>query len=167
MFTQGQMAVYGSHGVCVFLESETRTIDRKPVQYYVLEPVEQPGARFYVPKANPAAISKLSPLLSRQELNDLLRSEKESEQDYWIPEENRRKQRYRELIGSTDRSGLIAMVRCLHLHRKSQLEQGKKFHQCDENFLRDAERLLCGEFALVLGIEKNQVGEYIRSHLVD
>mgnify|MGYP002517196277 CR=1 FL=1 len=35
------------------------------------------------------------------------------------------------------------------------------FHLCDENFLRDAQRLLSVEFALVLGIAPEQVGEYV------
>jgi hypothetical protein len=36
---------------------------------------------------------------------------------------------------------------------------------CDENFLRDAEKLLSTEFSLVLGIGQNEVGEYIQTAL--
>ena len=34
---------------------------------------------------------------------------------------------------------------------------------CDENFLRDAKKLLDAEFSLVLGIPENDVGGYIQN----
>jgi len=50
-------------------------------------------------------------------------------------------------------------------HKRQQIEAGRKFHQCDENFLRDAQKLLSDEFALVLGISKESVADYIRNAL--
>lgn len=164
VYAKGQKVVYGSHGVCLILDLEIKTIDRQKVEYYVLEPLDQPGARYYVPTQKPAAVAKLSPVLTRQELDEMLRLQ-DTDSSAWIPEENLRKQRYRELIGSGDRAALIAMVRALHAHKDAQLAQGRKFHLCDENFLRDAEKLLSAEFSLVLGIEKDQVGEYIQNAL--
>ena len=102
----------------------------------------------------------LRPVLSREELEDLLCSEIVRE-DAWIAEENARKQYYRTLVNSGDRAALLQMVRTLHLHKKQQEAAGRKFHQCDEGFLRDAQRLIDSEFSLVLGIEPNDVGEYL------
>lgn len=160
MFRVGSFVVYGVHGVCRIVETEERTVDRKHVSYYVLEPAEQSGARYLVPMHNQAAVSKLRPVLSRDELNALLRSEEVRGQE-WIADENRRKQTYRELIGSGDRAALIRMVGVLHRHKSEQETAGRKFHLCDENFLRDAEKMLNAEFSLVLGIEPGQVGSYI------
>ena len=164
MFRAGQRVVYGSHGVCDIADIETKVIDRKKVEYYVLAPMDQPGARFYVPTANPAALEKMRPLLSKAELDALLRGE-ETNRDTWIPDENRRKMMYRELINRGSRADLICMVRMLRRHKAEQLAAGRKFHLCDENFLRDAEQLLSAEFSLVLGIQKNEVGSYIESIL--
>jgi CarD family transcriptional regulator len=144
---------------------EDRKIDRKMVQYYVLEPVDQPGARFYVPTQNAAAVAKLRPVMTKAQLDDML-SSAEVRQNQWIEDENVRKQRYRELISGGDRRSLLCMVRTLHHHKQSQLELGRKFHLCDENFLRDAQRLLDTEFSLILGIEPKAVGEYIQSKLL-
>jgi CarD family transcriptional regulator len=102
--------------------------------------------------------------MNRQELEALLRSE-EVRQDGWISDENTRKQRYRELIVSGDRLALLKMIRALHIHKREQAKLGRKFHLSDENFLRDAEKLLNAEFSLVLGIDSAQVPEYIRSAL--
>lgn len=160
MFQCGQQVIYGIHGVCNIIDTEIRTVDRKKVEYFVLEPMDQPGARYYIPTQNQAALAKLQPLLTPKELNNLLKSE-EAQKNTWIPDENQRKQRYRELINSGDRAALICMVRTLRRHKQEQLAAGRKFHLCDENFLKDAEKLLSAEFSLVLNIPISEVGAYI------
>lgn len=163
MFQVGQKVLYGIHGVCSILDIEVKTVDRKKIAYFVLEPLEQPGARYFIPKDKPAALAKLSPLLSRQELEELIRG-CDPNGSSWIADENQRKLRYRELISSGDRRALVVMVHTLHIHKKKQVEQGRKFHLCDENFLRDAEKLLCSEFSLVLNLSREETAEYLRRH---
>lgn len=160
MYQIGQRVLYGCHGVCEIVSMEARVIDRKNVKYFVLEPINQQGSRYLVPSESPVALSKLRPLLSRQELDALLASE-EVRRDQWITDENARKQKYKELITGGDRAALLGMIRSLHLHKKMQQESGRKFHQCDENFMNDAQKLLTAEFALVLQIEPSEVTEYI------
>lgn len=160
MYQIGDQVVYGSHGVCRIVAQEERVIDRKHIQYFALEPLNQPGARYLVPSENPVALSKMRHLISREELDALLTSDRTCA-DCWIADENTRKQRYRELITSGDRAALLGMIHSLHRHKKTQLEAGRKFHLCDENFLNDAQKLLTAEFALVLQIEPSQVPEYI------
>ncbi len=162
MFKQGNQVVYGIHGVCNILENEIRTVNRKKVEYYVLQPLEQPDARYYVPVQNQTAVSKMSHLLTSEQVDALLRGDA-AQPFEWISDENQRKQYYRAVIGSGDRAALIQMVRLLHTHRKEQQAAGKKFHQSDENFLHDAEKLLSGEFSLVLSIPRSEVGSYIQS----
>lgn len=164
MLETGERVVYGIHGVCTIVGIEQKVVDRKKVSYFVLEPLEKSGARFYVPMHNQAAVSKLRPLLTKQELEALLLSE-QTRQDIWINDENQRKLKYREMIGSGDRAALICMIRCLLKHKACQIAAGRKFHLCDENFLRDAQKLLSSEFSLVLGIPQAQVGDYIEEKL--
>ena len=151
MLQVGSQVVYGIHGVCNIVDVEVRRVDRKKVEYFVLSPNEHPSARFYVPTQNQVALSKLRPLLTADELDALLSSEN-AHKDCWVVDENQRKQRYRELINGGDRAALISMVRSLHKHKENQLAAGRKFHLCDENFLRDAQKLLASEFSLILGI---------------
>ncbi len=160
VYRTGDYVVYGIHGVCRVTGTEEQTVDRKRVDYYILEPVDQQGARFFVPKHNQAAVAKLRPILKREELYALLCSD-EVRQQTWISDENHRKQLYRELIVSSDRAALIRMVGALHRHKAEQAAAGRKFHLCDENFLRDAEKVLGGEFSIVLGIPPEQVEDYI------
>jgi len=164
MYQVGQQVVYGMHGVCNVIDMEQKTIDRRNVTYMVLEPLGQSGSRYLVPTHNQAAMAKVRRMLTREELEALIASQ-EVLTDSWIRDENLRKQAYRELIGSGDRVRLMQMVRSLYHHKREQAEAGKKFHLCDENFLRDAERLLTGEFSIVLNMEPEQVKQYLRNRL--
>lgn len=44
--------VYGIRGVCDIVEVETQLANRKKVEYYVLKPIGQLEARYYVPTQN-------------------------------------------------------------------------------------------------------------------
>lgn len=162
MLQCGQKVVYGTHGVCVIVALEVRTVNRRKVEYYVLEPIDQKGSRFYVPTQNEAAVAKLRPLLSKDALDTLIRSE-DAHRDSWVSDDNKRKQCYRELMNSGDRTALVAMVRTVIGQRELMLASGRKLHLCDENFLRDAQKLLNSEFSVVLGIKPAEVGDYIRN----
>ena len=164
VYEVGTLVVYGIHGMCRIVDREMRTVDRKKVEYLVLEPLGNAGSSYFVPAGNPAALAKLHPVMSREELEDLLGSE-QIRQNCWIPDENARKQRYRELINGGDRMAMLQMIHSLQRHKQEQLAQGRKFHQCDENFLRDALRLIDGEFSVVLGIEPADVGKYVQDRL--
>ena len=166
MYQVGDRVLYGMHGVCEISGVEERIIDRKKIPYFVLTPLDQSGAMFYIPMNYEAALSKLRPIISKDALNELLESDAVI-QDGWIQDENQRRQRYKDLITSGDRAALIRMVRSLHQHKKNQTAAGRKFHLCDENFLRDAEKLLGSEFALVLQMPQESVGDYVRSILKD
>lgn len=160
MFQAGDKLAYGIHGICQILDVEERRVDGKTRSYFVLEPVEQPGTRYYIPVDNPAALAKLRHIISSEELDALLHSQ-QVRTDCWIEQENPRKQRYRELIGSCDRGALLQMIHSIYRHKKEQQALGRKLHLCDENFLRDAEKLLNAEFSMVLGIAPSEVKQYI------
>lgn len=164
MFQIGDRVLYGIHGICRVTAQEEQRVDKKRVSYLVLEPEGQPGARYLVPTHNAAAMGKLHEMLSREELECLLSSEN-VRTDGWISDENRRKEAYRELITAGDRIKLLQMVHALYLHKTSQLAAGRKVHLCDDNFLRDAEKLLCSEIAAVMQLEPDDAKRYLREKL--
>lgn len=164
MYQTGDKVVYGMHGVCVVADQEIREVDNRQVVYLVLEPLGQAGSRYMVPTHNAAAMRKLSPMLDRDTLESLLESDFVRE-DAWIPDENQRKQCYRELITSGNRHKLFQMVNSLYRYRSVQAAAGRKIHMCDENFLRDAEKQLAGEISIVLGMESAEALKYLRKKL--
>lgn len=164
MYQVGDQVVYGIHGVCRVVDLEERVIDRKRVSYLALEPVGQDGSRYLVPTHNQVAMAKIRKMLSPEELKHLLASD-EIRVDGWIRDENQRKQVYREKISSGDRAVLMQLICTLYRHKAEQLASGKKVHQCDENFLRDAEKLLAGEISIVMGMEFPQALSFLREQL--
>ena len=161
MFQVGDKVVYGMHGVCVIAGTECRRVDKKNMEYLVLEPVGQDGARFLVPVQNAAVLKKLHPILAKEDLEVLLRSG-EAHTDCWIKDENQRKQAYRDLIANGSRERLLQMVYTLYRHKASQSAAGRKCHLCDENFLHDAEKRIAGEIAEVLSLDETQAKAYLR-----
>ena len=164
MYQAGQYVIYGIHGACRVVGTEKQLVNRKRTEYLVLEPLYKSESKFYLPTQNPTALAKLKSVLSREELEVLISSE-EIRGNCWIQEENLRKQHYRELTASGDRVELMQMVCALYRYKDEQMASGRKFHQCDDNFLRDAERQLCSEISLVMEMEPEQARDYLRTAL--
>lgn len=164
MYSAGEYVIYGIHGVCRVAGYEKQLVNRKRTEYLVLEPVNNTESKYYLPTANPTAMAKLKPVLSAQELKDLLASD-EIRQDGWIRDENQRKQHYRDLISGGDRVTILRTVYALYRYREEQMAVGRKFHLSDDNFLRDAEKLLSSEIALVLELTPEQARDYLRETL--
>lgn len=164
MFQAGTYVVYGVHGVCRVVGTEKQLVNRKRTEYLVLEPVAQNESRYYLPTGNPTAMAKLKQILSADELRSLLASG-EVRKDCWIKDENHRKQHYRDLVSGGDRVSILQMVYSLYRYREEQVAAGRKFHQSDDNFLRDAERLLSSEISLVLEMSMEEARDFLRTQL--
>ena len=72
--------------------------------------------------------------------------------DGWIPDENRRKQQYRTILSSGDLAAQLMMLKMLRIYCARQQEIGKKLHICDDNFMRDVQKIIAGEVAVVLEV---------------
>lgn len=164
MFQTGEKVIYGIHGVCAVTGREESRENGSAVSYLVLQPVGQDGSRYLVPEGNPVAMSRLHKVLTAKELEALLDSG-DILSGSWIADENQRKQLYRTLIGSGDRISLMQRIHAIYKHKASQMAAGKKVHMCDDNFLRDAEKLLTGEISYVLEISPEEAKKYLRSKL--
>lgn len=160
VYQVGERVLYGVHGVCQVVELQKQTINRKTVEYYVLEPVTQQGTRYFVPSQNEKAVAKMRPVLTKPQVDALLNDVSTADIP-WIDDENERKRCYMELITAGDRLALLGVVRTLRRHRQLQMQDGKKFHVNDAVILKDAEKLLFGELSAVLSVPYEQVESYI------
>ena len=146
MYQVGELVVYGMHGVCRVVSEEERLVDKKRLNYLALEPLSNGNSRFLVPTQNAAAMAKLQPILSKEELEAMITSENVKTGE-WIREENQRKQTYRELIGSGDRKILLTAGHHANETITSEVLWRFLFTYCEA--LR-AERTVCGADALSL-----------------
>ena len=164
MYQTGEYVLYGVHGVCRILGREKQLVNRKRAEYLILQPTGNGESRYYVPTASETAMGKLKQVLSAEELTALLASD-EIRQGQWMADDNRRKQYYRELIGSGERLPILQMVWGLYRYKEEQAAAGRKFHLADDNFLRDAEKFLSSEIALVLAKTPEEARNYLREQL--
>ena len=164
MYRIEDQVIYGIHGVCRIIDMESRNVDRKELHYLVLEPEGQPGSRYLVPMHNAVAMGKLRKILTAEEMEALLCSDTVRSME-WIRDDNQRKQTYRDLVSSGDRISIMRMVHLLYTHKAEQSAIGRKFHQCDENFLHAAEKLLTGEIAISMNMSHDEARTYLREKL--
>ena len=160
----GQWVLYGVHGICRVIGTEKQLVNRKRTEYLVLEPFSKSESRFYLPTGNPTALAKLKEVLTAGEMEALLEAN-DTQDVVWIDTESLRRQYYKDLLSAADRSVLIKMVTYLYRYREAQFAAGKKFHQCDDNFLRDAEKVLASEFALVMDKTLEEARNFLREKL--
>ncbi len=166
MYSVGEAVIYGNHGVCKVKEITEMSFgngsDRK--KYYVLCPVSNPRSIIYVPTDNDALTSRIRPLLSEAEIDEII-SSVPPEKLQWIASDIKRKEFCGETLKSGDRFRIMQMIGMLYDQREALRDQKKHFHVVDERFLKDATRLLHEEFAYVLGISPADVPEYISSRI--
>lgn len=156
MYSVGETVLYGSQGVCKIVGTDEKKIGGSKVKYFVLKPVYDENSTLFVPLSNNDLMSKMRSVLSAEEIYEMIKAMPD-EDTIWIDDENERKQKYQQIISQADRKKLVQLIKTLYLHKISQQEKGRKLHQCDEIILKQAEKLLYDEFALVLKIKPDEV----------
>ncbi len=164
MFEIGQTVIYGMEGVCTIEERKIMKVGHTRASYYVLRPVFRATSTIFVPEDNALLLSKIRPVLSQQEILDILR-EVPHDEVAWIEDPNERKTEYQKILNGGERLWLIRLLHTLYARRQMLQKSGKHLRTGDEQMLRDAEKLLHDEFALVLNISQREVPEYIRSQI--
>ena len=74
MYSVNERIHYGGSGVCVIQEITTMRFGRTRERYYVLKPVYQNASVIYVPVDNQQLVSKMRPVISRAEVDQLIES---------------------------------------------------------------------------------------------
>ena len=116
------------------------------------------------PTGGSAQVLGLDIRSSREEILRLIH-DMPGEDPLWEEDETLRKQLHASILSRGDRRELVRLIRSLYLHKKERESKGKKFHQCDERCLKEAEELINSEFSLVLPIPPQQVVSFIRQQL--
>ena len=160
--TKDSYVTYGSNGLCRVEGTEDRRFADKSRQYYVLIPCSTKGSTIFVPTDNPALVAKIKPLLSQEEIREMIRRLPE-EQLPWIEDPSARKDRFREILEQGDRLEQMRLLATLYRQKKHREAEGKKLWAFEENALDATRNILFEEFAHVLGIPKEEVEALILS----
>lgn len=158
MYKINDYVSYGMQGVCQVCDIIERMTGDVSVSYYVLSPVYGNPVSVYVPIDNELLTSRIHPLLSAAQIQALADAVPELP-NIWVPEDNHRKEAFKEILLSGERERVGALIKTLYQHRAAQKARGKKLHLTDERYLREAEKILFCEIALVMGKTFEQVAE--------
>lgn len=163
-YKTGDSVLYGQYGVCRIMGEESRKIKGESVKFYVLRPMYDDTSTIFVPQTNENLLGEMREVLTRAEVYEMI-EEMPDEETVWIENENRRKEKYREMLLTGDRKTLVKMIKTLGLQQEKQREKGKKLHMTDERFLKEAEKVLHEEFAHVLGLPPEKIVSFIAEQL--
>ena len=165
MFKSGDHIVYGNLGVCTVKDCVTRKFEGldEAHPYYVLEPLYQAGV-LYVPADNPKI--SLRAVLSADEVNDLIDAMPTMDGEVFHSRSAQElAAHYEQALKSHNARDLAALALSIHNKKQSLARQNRKFGRVDEHFMRQAEDSLYGEFAVSLGIPRDQVPGYIANRI--
>ena len=157
------IVVHVREGVCriVSIENKIMTGD-EPMEYYLLSPVYDPSSRIYVPTEKGDAF--LRDPLTKEEIHELIHMIPDINLE-WISDEKTRQRELREDLKSGSHKTLLGIITSLYKKKEEISGTGKKFHTSDEHVLNEAARQIHREFGYVLGMEPDEVPDYIHAIL--
>lgn len=163
-YSIGDTVLYGSDGVCKIDGISEKKIGRESISYYILKPIYDEKLTIYVPVQNKKLLDKMKHILSEQEIYAVINEAKDSPAK-WQNDDTARKEHFKEIIDSGCISDIIKLIHLLYLRKRELIACGKKLRVTDEIILKECEKILFDEFALVLKLKRNQVQTFLTEKL--
>lgn len=161
MFNVGDLVVYGNTGVCKVEDIGPSNLSGadKDKDYYFLSPYYAEKTRIMIPCDNDRIVIRA--VISKDEAYALI-DDVANIALIDISDEKKREQTYKDTIRSCDCRLMFGLIKTIYERKQTRLAEGKKITSSDERYFMMAEDKLYGELAVVLGIEKNDIRDYIK-----
>lgn len=159
---KSEFVFYRNMGVCELVDIETKCLEGdKSVLYYKLKPLADQKSIFYVPVS--ISDDKLRPVLSKDEVNQIIDSMQQSDDDtfHWSDNRRVRKEMFAKVLKSDDYREGLQMITGLYFTKRSLEKQGKRFSSMNESAIRNAQRLMLEEFGFVLDMNEEDLRRYL------
>ncbi|MBP3337588.1 MAG: CarD family transcriptional regulator [Clostridia bacterium] len=164
MFNVGDKIIYGQTGVCEVMEIVEMSIpgENKKTPYYSLKPLFMSSSTIFTPVENKKIAMRA--VISKEEAEKLIKSIPEIKAEPFAPQARKEAALfYENALKSLDCYDLVELTKSIYA-KKQIAEQNKKvIGAMDEKFMKKAEELLFGELSVALGIDKDDVFEYIKN----
>lgn len=163
-FEVGEYVVYCGCEICRVCASEKKDFGGTEKEYFVLSPVVSEKSSYYIPID--IVDTKLRKLLTKEEILSIIDA-MPTAVAHWTNDINERKNRYSQTIHGNNYGKLIEMMKTLYDEKQRRLDGGKRLPSADEKAMKAAETLLHQEFSVVLGIDVENVEEFIKNRLAE
>lgn len=159
MYQKGDYISYSGHGVCRISDIRAMDFGSGKQDYYIIEPIAAGNATIYLPRDNPKALSRIRPVLTKEEIDAIIFSVR-NDQIPWINDRKVRIAQFQQILSRRDTRELLMMASCLH---KRRTEKGLPASELE--MLHKAEGMIEQEFSFALNIQREDIGQYIRDRL--
>ena len=156
--------MYGGEGVCRVEEIGVPKLTgvNKERQYYTLKPLYRTGV-IYAPVD---AKVFMRPVITREEALALIERIPDIEPEIYENSNLRfLNEHYQMQLQNYSCEGLLKLISSTRAKRELMISRGKKLGLVDERYMKRAEDMLHGEFAVALNIERSDVQEFIKNSL--
>ena len=161
MFEIGSLLIYNTTGVCKVLDigiPEGLPVADKKKKYYKLAPVFGSGT-IYIPVDTKVF---MRPVISHEEAENLIRKIPEIRED--ICESHNLKtleDHYKASLMSHRCEDLVQLIKNVYTKKKNLEKNGKKTGKTDQQYMKQAKKLLHEELSIALEIPVTEVEDYI------
>lgn len=164
MFQKNDYVIYGNNGVCRISDIGPLDMPGIPKEriYYTLIPYYTKDSQIFTPVDSTKVVMR--PLIHKDMVMQLL-EEIPSMELLWVKDEKQREAQYKETLRKCDCRELIRIIKTIYYRMQNRIAEGKKVTASDEKYFHLAEDRLYGEFAIILGIERDQVRDFITAHM--
>ena len=161
-YKTGKYVIYGTAGICKFDGTESKEFNGEMKKYCKLIPMDYKNSVYYVP--SDIIEMKTRRVHTKSEVYNIIDSIP-GIKPLWNTNRNERKALFDTAIKSDNYTGLIGVIKSIHQHKKECQENGSKLTLADQKACRTAEDMLHQEFAVVLGINENEVDDVIAKRI--
>ncbi len=165
MFKVGDYVMYKTEGVCKIEQITTMDNfpkDKQKKLYYVLSPIKDAGLKIYSAVDN--TMIPRRPIMSEQEARNMVEAMADIP-ELEIENEKYREEHYKKALKSCDCREWIRIVKTIYLRRQGRFAEGKKSTAIDDHYQKSAEELLLEELSVSMNMSKEEVEQYIKSHM--
>lgn len=162
MYEIGDKVLYSTLGVMEIVDIADQTIGDVTKKYYVLkEYASLSSSLTYIPADNEQLLAGIKPLLTKDEVIDVIKAAKMAPPLEWIEDNRARSEYYKKILASLDRVKIMVMISTVIETGKRREAEGKKNYIADETSMKKGEKLITTEFSLVIGIPESEVKDFI------
>ena len=154
MFKVDDYIMYGRTGVCKVVDiTNEKFINGEERKYYVLSPIHNNNNTIIkIPLDNTKI--PMRKIISKEDVTSLI-NDMSNMEELWIDDEKKRSNEFKTMLKSGKCEDLIKLI--------SNKRHSKKLNKADKEIIKEAERLVNEEFAIILNISPKEVNSYISS----
>lgn len=154
MFKVDDYIMYGRTGVCKVVDiTNEKFINGEERKYYVLSPIHNNNNTIIkIPLDNTKI--PMRKIISKEDVTSLI-NDMSNMEALWIEDEKKRSNEFKTMLKSGKCEDLIKLI--------SNKRHSKKLNKADKEIIKEAERLVNEEFAIILNISPKEVNSYISS----